>query len=323
MVISPDLQKKLLDWFTKHKRELPWRKKKDPYSIWISEVMLQQTTSTAVIPYYQRFLRKFPTLSSLAKANKKQVFSLWAGLGYYRRAENLIHSAQIIHKKKSFPQTYKELLKLPGFGPYTSRAVSSLAFEEPVGVLDGNVIRFLSRFHGLAVLHWKAKEKEKLQKLSSNWVTNQKASQMNQALMEIGALICAAPTALCMLCPLREGCQAFQKGMQNKLPLKKKKKETEFWLYQAEKVSYKNKWAFIKNKRIPFLKGQWVFPGQTRKLKTGVKDYNFIHNIMNYKIFVNVKNKKSVLNKSQTQWFSQSDIQSLNPSSLIKKIIEF
>ena len=329
MKLSPHLQKKLLTWFKKYQRELPWRETKDPYAIWISEVMLQQTTSKAVIPYYEKFLKKFPNLSSLAKAKKKEVFSVWAGLGYYRRAENLIKSAQAIYKKKTFPQTYKELLKLPGFGPYTSRSVSSLAFEEPVGVLDGNVIRVLSRFYNLRLEHWKNKEREKLQKLSTLWVQNQKSSQMNQALMELGALICITPKPLCLLCPLREGCKAFKKGTQNQLPLKKEKKPTEFWLYQAEKNQYQKKWAFIKNETLPFLKGAWIFPGETQKLspilakKLGKKNYDFTHSIMNYKIFVSVKNKKTSPKPARSKWLSSTEVQSLNPSSLIKKILEY
>ena len=360
MSLSYSLQKKLLAWYQKNKRELPWRQTKDPYAIWISEVMLQQTTSKAVIPYYKNFLKKFPNLASLAKADKKEVFSAWAGLGYYRRAENLIKSAKIIHKKKSFPKTYKELLKLPGFGPYSSRSVSSLAFEEPVGVLDGNVIRFLSRFYNLPLEHWKTKEREKLQKLSSLWVQNQKASLMNQALMELGALICITPKALCLLCPLRKDCLAYKKGVQNTLPLKKEKKATEFWLYQAEKIQHKKKWAFIKNESLPFLKGAWIFPGETQKLnkemaqklnrkgklrdsqknfnrggnnrkskgqdrtegnKAQHKNYDFTHSIMNYKIFIHVKNKKK--KPAQSKWLSAEEVQSLNPSSLIKKILEF
>lgn len=315
--------------------------------------MLQQTASKAVIPYYQNFLKKFPSLSSLAKAGKKEVFAVWAGLGYYQRAENLIKSAKAIHKKKTFPQTYKELLKLPGFGPYTARSVSSLAFEEPVGALDGNVIRFLSRFYNLSVEHWKTKERERLQKLSSLWVQNQKPSVMNQALMELGALVCITPKALCLLCPLREDCLSFKKGVQNKLPLKKVKKAVEFWLYQPEKVQHKKKWAFIKNESLPFLKGAWILPGKTEKLnqkivktrmkkkpagksaaktekqpfsrkkaKKEITNYDFTHSIMNYKIFVKVKTKKPGSKPAGSKWLSSSTAQSLNPSSLIKKILE-
>ena len=330
MTVSPLIQKKLLTWYKKYKRELPWRQTKDPYSIWISEVMLQQTTSKAVIPYYQNFLKRFPNLSTLAKANKKEVFSIWSGLGYYRRAENLMKSAKAIDKKQAFPKTYKELLKLPGFGPYSSRSVSSLAFEEPVGVLDGNVIRFLSRFYNLPLEHWKTKEKKKLQELSTLWVQNQKPSEMNQALMELGALICVTPKALCLLCPLKEDCLGFKKGIQNKLPLKKKKKAIEFWFYQAEKIQYQKKWAFIKNESLPFLKGSWIFPGKTQKLKQKLvkktahqtKNYDFTHSIMNYKIFVKVKNKTTISQPTGSKWMSVSEVQSLNPSSLIRKVLE-
>ena len=333
MTLESSLQKKLLAWYKKHKRELPWRHSKDPYAIWISEVMLQQTTSKAVIPYYKNFLKKYPRLSHLAQANKKELFSLWAGLGYYRRAENILLAAQIIHKKKSFPKTYKELLELPGFGPYTARSVSSLAFDEPVGVLDGNVIRFLSRFYNLPLEYWKSKNREKLQKLSNLWVQNQKSSVMNQALMELGALICSTPKALCLLCPLKEDCLGRKKRTQNQLPLKKAKKTTEFWLYKAEKISNKNKWAFIKNESSPFLKGAWIFPGEIKKIKEALSKtkthktsdptlhYDFIHSIMNYKIFVQVKNKKTKSKPSHSKWFSTKDIPSLNPSSLITKIL--
>ena len=224
MPVKASLQKKLLTWFEQNKRTLPWRQTKDPYKIWVSEVMLQQTTSKAVISYYTKFLKQFPNLTALSKANKKEVFSIWAGLGYYNRAENLIKAGKIIHKQNFFPKSYKDLLKLPGFGPYTARAVSSLAFEEPVGVLDGNVIRFLSRFYALEIEHWKLKERQKLQNLSSDWVQNQSPSKMNQALMEIGALICASPKPLCLLCPLRKDCKAYKKNLQEKLPLKKTKK---------------------------------------------------------------------------------------------------
>lgn len=322
MTVKASHQNKLLSWFEKNKRSLPWRQTKDPYKIWISEVMLQQTTSKAVIPYYEKFLQIFPNIKTLSKAKKNQVFSLWAGLGYYRRAENLMKAGRLIYKQKNFPKSYKELLKLPGFGPYTSRAVSSLAFEEPAGVLDGNVIRFLSRFYCLKIKHWKLKERNKLQKLSEAWLKNQKASQVNQALMEIGALVCISPKPLCLLCPLRSSCKAYKKGFQEKLPLKKPKKETEFWHYQAERIKKQNKWAFAANTTMPFLKGRLLLPGSSKKLKQKAKKYDFIHSIMNYQIFVSIK-KPTRQNHSNLKWYSQSKIKELNPSSLIQKILEF
>lgn len=320
--INKSLQKKLLFWFERNKRELPWRKTKDPYAIWISEIMLQQTTSTAVIPYYKKFLKKFPNIFSLAKANKEDIFPIWAGLGYYKRAESLILAAKELQKQKRFPKTYKQLLKLPGFGPYTSRAVSSLAFEEPVGVLDGNVIRFLSRFHALPLKWWTSKDRKQLQQFSDLWVNNEKASKMNQALMEIGSLICRSKNPLCLLCPLLKGCQAHKKELQESLPLKKAKKYFENWYWKPEKIKKNSKWAFVKNTSLPCLKGHFVFPGKANKIKDKAKRYDFIHNITNYQIFISVQNKTTNKHNS-LQWFTKSEIEKLNPSSLIKKILNY
>lgn len=322
LVVETHLQNQLLIWFEKNKRKLPWRKTKNPYAIWISEVMLQQTTSKAVIPYYEKFLKKFPNISSLAEADKKTLFPVWAGLGYYKRAENLILSARELKKKKKFPRTYKELLKLPGFGPYTSRAVSSLAFEESVGVLDGNVIRFLSRFHGLSLKWWKTKERQSFQQISDSWVRNQKASQMNQALMEIGSLICRSQNPLCLLCPLVKECKAYKNHLQESLPLKKSPRPTEFWLWKPEKIQKNNKWAFVRNKNLPVLKGKWIFPGKARKLKSKAKSYNFTHSIMHYQIFVCIQ-KQAKKAPGSFHWMTQNQIQQFNPSSLIKKVLEY
>src|SRR5690606_28771755 len=135
----------LLRWYAENRRDLPWRKGRDPYRVWISEVMLQQTTVRAVIPYYERFMERFPTVAALAAAPEEQVLNSWAGLGYYSRARNLHRAAKALAELKGFPKTHMELAKLPGFGEYTSRAVSSIAFGEPVGAVDGNLIRVISR----------------------------------------------------------------------------------------------------------------------------------------------------------------------------------
>ena len=282
--------------------------------------MLQQTTSKAVIPYYEKFLKQFPDISALARANKKELFSVWAGLGYYKRAENLLQAAKELNKKKKFPGAYKELLNLPGFGSYTARAVSSIAFEEATGVLDGNVIRFLSRFHGLALKHWQSSDKATLQSLSDLWVKNQKPSQINQALMEIGSTICRSKNPLCLLCPLIKSCQAWNKNLQGSLPLKKVRKPPEFWYWEAEKIKRGLKWAFVKNTQWPFLKGRFVFPGSCKKRKRKPKIYDFVHNIMHYQIFVRIQNKAN--NKQGSlYWLTKSQIKELNPSSLIEKIL--
>ena len=319
--VSKSWQKKLLSWFERNKRDFPWRHTKDPYAIWISEVMLQQTTSQAVIPYYKSFLKKFSNISSLAKADKKDLFPIWAGLGYYKRVTHLIQAAKELKNKKTFPKSHRELLKLPGFGHYISRAVSSLAFEESVGVVDGNVIRFLSRFYALPLSWWTVEGKAQLQQLSDLWIKNQKASQMNQALMELGSLVCKSKNPLCLLCPLMSHCQAHRKGLKNSLPLKKVKKYLELWHWRPERIKKNSKWAFVKNTNLPCLKGHFVFPGTAQKIKSKAKSYDFSHRIMHYQIFISVQDKtKSKLNS--LQWFTQSQIRQLNPSSLIKKVFD-
>ncbi len=321
--VQKQVQKKLLLWFEKHHRDLPWRNTKDPYRIWISEVMLQQTTSKAVIPYYTKFLKRFPTIKSLSQAKKADVFPLWTGLGYYRRAENLIKAAKKIKNQKHFPKNHKELLLLPGFGPYTARAVSSLAFKESVGVLDGNVIRVLSRFYGQALKWWEASSKNQLQNLADLWVQQMDSSLMNQALMELGSLVCIPKNPLCLICPLMKYCKAFKSKIQNELPLKKTKKEKELWYWQPEIVFKNSKLAFTKHKNIPFLKDKIMFPGTIKKLKSKPKKYHFCHSIMHYQIFVNIKSTTvKKLKEKPIQWFTQKQATKLNPSSLIQKILK-
>ena len=376
------LQKKLLSWFEAHKRRLPWRQTKDPYKIWISEVMLQQTVSKTVIPYYRRFIKKFPDLKSLAKASKKEILPLWAGLGYYKRAESLLAAAREISRQGRFPSSYRELQRLPGFGPYTARAVSSLAFQERVGVLDGNVIRFLCRFHGLPFKWWTAPRRRELQGLADLWARGAAESQgknsarnkpqsgiqsgaakgppsqaaqkkaqegdqnispsaVNQALMEIGALVCAPRAPLCGLCPLRAGCRAFKDGSQGRLPLRRPKKAMEKWLYQPEKIKKGAKWAFVPNEgRLPFLKGLLIFPGAARKIKSRPETYHFSHAIMSCQIYVSVRRGARPLEGKGAQkppaplakgrekppppaWLTEKEITEKNPSSLIKKILRF
>ena len=306
---------KLLKWFRKEGRDLPWRRTKDPYSIWISEVMLQQTTAAAVVPYYKKFLKAFPDRQSLAKARREAVYELWAGLGYYKRADCLIKAARETAKRKRFPSSYKQLLKLPGFGPYTARAVSSLAFEEPCGVIDGNVIRFLSRFYNLPVQHWTAEGKARLQSLADQWAAPAEGfsgkeqagkhatgkarpapntfspSLLNQALMEIGALVCKKSSPACGSCPVQKDCAGFAANAQRALPLQKPKpkKQLLHWKPLLIKQKKKDRFAFIQNRSLPFLKGRLVFPGSLSKISARPPAFHFQHSITHYKIYVSVQ----------------------------------
>ena len=189
----------LSKWYKKNLRPLPWRKDKDPYKIWISEIMLQQTTTTAVAPFFNRFIKKFPNVKTLAHAEIEDIYECWSGLGYYSRARNIHKAAKLIIKLKKFPQNYQELIQLPGIGPYTSRAIASIAFDEPVGVIDGNVIRVLTRKYNLPIEWWKTKERDLLQTIVDTYMHSQSPGMMNQAIMELGSTICTPKNPKCIL----------------------------------------------------------------------------------------------------------------------------
>jgi A/G-specific adenine glycosylase len=208
---TPIESRNLIDWYRGIRRDLPWRKDRDPYRIWISEVMLQQTTVVAVIPFYEKFLKRFPTLKDLAISPVEDVLEYWAGLGYYSRARNLHKSSQVLHVN-GFPKTAAELLELPGFGPYTARAVSSLAFDEKTGVLDGNVIRILSRKFGRSVEWWKPKGRNELQEIADALAQTEHSADLNQGMMELGATICTPAKPACLLCPWQRSCLARRRG---------------------------------------------------------------------------------------------------------------
>lgn len=354
-VVDKKEMKKLKDWFLREQRELPWRKTRDPYLIWISETMLQQTTTTAVVPYFEKFIEKFPTLEALANAPIEFVLEAWAGLGYYSRARNLHKAALALQTQKLFPQTAEELIKFPGFGPYTSRAVSSIAFNEPVGVLDGNVIRVLSRYYNLSTEWWKVPARRELQSLSDEIAQCGESRIMNQALMELGASLCRPVGPKCFLCPLNSSCKAVKKKNQETLPLKKPKRKQEYWRWDVYLLkNKKDQWALVKNETMaPFLRGQFLFPSKTLRLKKKPKDFQIKHNITHHDIYIFIHhktmsevvlskntlfilgeerfhlNKQSVeLNKQsienyfkEIQWVSLEEINQTSPFSVMKKIL--
>ena len=312
----------LVQWYNQHKRILPWRNNKNPYLIWISEVMLQQTTVNAVIPYYKRFIKKFKTLKKLAQADIKEVLPYWSGLGYYNRIKNLHKAAKIIYKQKYFPKSYKRLLKLPGFGPYTSRAVSSLAFNENTTVLDANVIRVLCRYYGLKIYWWNTAERNNLQMLADQWTRNTKSpAEINQALMELGALVCLNRQPYCPACPLNKNCQAYKHSAQHLIPIKKLTRKKEIWLWKPIIITKNTKTAFIKNINIlPFLKNHLIFPGKAVRKNQAPKKYHLIHFITHHAIYVQVCSEKQIKHKNFI-WLSKPEIKQRSPSSLIQKVL--
>ena len=314
---------KLITWYQKHKRSLPWRNSSNPYHIWVSEVMLQQTTVKVVIPYYKKFLKKFSTLSKLAKADYEEVLPYWSGLGYYSRVKNLHKSAQIIKHNKYFPQTYKALLKLPGFGPYTARAVSALSFGEKTTVLDSNVIRVISRYQGFKTPWWSKAGWELLQQEANKWVIGQNPALINQALMELGALVCESQKPKCLLCPLQEKCYAYQQNQTSFIPLKQKKKDKEIWFWKPLIYKDRDRVALIKKHKLPVLKTYPVFPGLAVKRKVAPKQYRFIHPVTHHAIYVlPFKAQLKTALSAQLLWVKIKELKKQNPSSLLQKTLK-
>lgn len=321
MRIDSSYPKQLVEWFRVHKRDLPWRANRDPYRVWISETMLQQTTTTAVIPYFERFLSRFPSLESLAEADESQVLEQWAGLGYYSRARNLHKAAKALHQIGQFPTSYKSLIELPGFGPYTARAVASIAFDEPVGVVDGNVIRIFSRFLGEEWEWWKPSVRERIQAQADLWAAEQPSHELNQALMELGRTICTPKSPSCPLCPLRSGCQALKKNLIAKVPRPRPRLPKEIWACQLHVQIRGGRLRLMKNRMLPFLKEQWLLPVQGKKLSAAPKSFHYRHSITKYDIFVTLTRKASILKDHEYRWVSLREIQQHVPTSFVHKAI--
>ncbi|HEY8715625.1 MAG TPA: A/G-specific adenine glycosylase [Candidatus Acidoferrum sp.] len=218
----------LLEWFAASQRDLPWRRNRDPYRVWISEIMLQQTRVAAVIPYFEKFCERFPDVRALAESEEAEVLRLWSGLGYYSRARNLQAAArQIVGEHGGeFPRTLEGLRSLSGIGQYTSNAILSIAFGEPHAVLDGNVARVLAR---LVAMHGDLRETANwtaLQKTADALLEREQPGAWNQAMMELGATICTPRSPQCLLCPVNEFCAARKRGLQDAIPEKRKKRAT-------------------------------------------------------------------------------------------------
>lgn len=236
MVNRKFFAKKLLAWNESYNdRQMPWKGEKDPYKIWLSEIILQQTRVEQGLAYYNRFITQFPTIQKLAKAPETTVFKLWEGLGYYTRCKNLIATAKYITEelKGKFPDKYEDILALKGIGPYTAAAISSFAFNLPHAVVDGNVFRVLARVFGIATAIDSTEGKKEFTRLANELLDKKQPGIYNQALMDFGATICKPQQPLCAVCPLKPNCSAYLQGMINLLPIKEKSivKKTRWFYY--------------------------------------------------------------------------------------------
>ncbi|MFN3386563.1 MAG: A/G-specific adenine glycosylase [Candidatus Thermochlorobacter sp.] len=267
--MSKEFSEVLIEWFCKNKRDLPWRHTRNPYHIWVSEVMLQQTQVATVIPYYHRFLEKFPTIESLANADSHDLMKAWEGLGYYARARNLQHAAKTIMQKFDgmLPRTRADLRMLKGFGDYTSASVASIAFGEDCVAIDGNVLRVFARYFGIDSDLREHSTKAQIEAIAMRYLPKGNAGTFNEAVMELGATVCLPKKPDCARCPLQSGCYAFEHDAVSKLPFKSRKSPVPHHHIAIGVVHRGNTVLIALRKAEGLLGNLWEFPGG--KLRAG------------------------------------------------------
>ncbi len=283
----------LLDWFATNARDLPWRRTRDPYAVWVSEIMLQQTQVKTVIPFWERWMRELPTIEAAANAPSAKIHKLWEGLGYYTRVRNLQKAAQAIVAQHggTFPEPFDDVLALPGIGRYTAGSICSIAFDQPTPILDGNVIRVLTRLFGIAENPKEKATNARLWQLAGDLVSRAKSakdakgrfisptsrpsrdtdscSQLNQSLMELGALICTPRSPQCRRCPVQKLCVAFKEGRTEALPNLDKRAAATARRFFAFVVEHNGKFL-VRQRPAGVVNGHlWEFPNVEVGLKTG------------------------------------------------------
>lgn len=256
-------QHDLISWYLKHKRELPWRMTKDPYKIWVSEIMLQQTKVDTVIPYFQHFIKKYPTPQALAKADEQEVLKAWEGLGYYSRARNLQNAVRevVASYGGEVPNDPDALDTLKGVGPYTKGAILSIAYNQPEPAVDGNVMRVLSRVLHIEEDIAKPATKKLFEKYVTELISPEDPSSFNQGIMDLGATICTPKSPACLLCPVQEHCRAFAEGLEEELPVKTKGKKQKTVPYAALLIkNEQDQYVIEKRPEDGLLANLWQFP---------------------------------------------------------------
>lgn len=276
--------KPLLDWYAIHKRMLPWRIDKNPYHVWVSEIMLQQTRIEAVVNYYHRFMSELPTIEDLANSPQDKLLKLWEGLGYYNRVRNLQKAAQIIVEKyqEKFPNAYQEILSLPGIGEYTASAISSICFSLKEATVDGNVLRVYMRIHNcydnIDDNKIRKRVREELMKIMP-----ENAGDFNEAMMELGETICIPNgSPKCEECPIKDFCKSYHQQTFLELPVKQDKKEKKEELYTVLLLVYQNMIAIQKRKNIGLLRNMWQFPNIENHLNLHQLEHDLKTNQIQY-----------------------------------------
>jgi A/G-specific adenine glycosylase len=312
----------LLAWFSIHQRDLPWRRTRDPYSIWVSEIMLQQTRVSAVIPYYERFLARFPDFQALAAASEHDLLAHWAGLGYYYRARNMQKAGQLMCESGGFPSTHAGILGLPGIGDYTAAAVLSIAFDLPYAVLDGNVMRVVSRLFADSTDIASSLGKKHFSKLASELLDRENPGAFNQAMMELGATVCAPKNPQCLLCPASGVCRARALGTQDALPVKTAKmksvieERSVFWIQEHGNVLV---WQRPPDSRL--MPGFWELP-EAAQLPHAVPEKklgSFRHTITFHYYRFGVWSARAPSELGTCRWMALPDLRKMPMSTVLKK----
>jgi len=290
-----NFSQQIINWYNTNKRSLPWRETKNPYKIWLSEIILQQTKVAQGLPYYYKIIATFPRVNDLAKASEDEILKLWQGLGYYSRARNLHSAAKEICEKHNgiFPNSYKDIIKLKGIGTYTAAAIVSFSFDLPHAVVDGNVIRVLSRYFGVDTPSNSTEGRKEFQDLAQNLLLKGYAAENNQAVMEFGALQCRPKSPNCNNCPLQNNCYAYSQNIISNFPTKTKKikiKKRYFEFFIINEEDY----LLIQKRKNGIWKGLYQFP----LIETHYK--NTESEIINSKDWRNLLNGSSVINYVST-----------------------
>ena len=301
----------LLAWYDAHARDLPWRKDRDPYRVWVSEIMLQQTRVAAVIEHYHAFLRRFPTVEKLAAARESSVLATWSGLGYYRRARMMHAAAKVIVRDlgRDFPATAEALRALPGIGRYTSAAIASIAFGEPVAVVDGNVERVLHRFSGKRVAP------EQVWKTAEVLLDRERPGDFNQAMMELGATVCTPQTPVCRMCPIFRLC-ATRGALQSVAKAAKQQKRN---IHYALDCRHRAVYLVQRPRNARLMAGMWELP-EVRASRSRAAEFVLRHSITVTDYTVLVWRSK-VLAGSPGKWVRLEKLSSLALTGLARKIL--
>lgn len=315
-------------WYRRHHRRLPWRSTRDPYRIWVSEIMLQQTRVETVRPYYARWLRAFPTLQSLARAPDDRVLKLWEGLGYYSRARNLHRAAQSVARDHGgkLPHTVDGLRALPGIGRYTAGAIGSIAFGQRAPLVDGNVARVFARVFAIRANVKSPRTTRSLWKLASDLLPNAHVGEFNQALMELGALICTPARPHCDLCPLRRVCRARAHGLIDQLPNRGAKLRTVHVVSKAAFVKRGNRILLRRRPRRGLLANFWELPAvDARRFRVGDCLHELRHTITHRRIVLRVHEctpRQLVRSNGKWRWTSREELTMLALPAAHRRALE-